>query len=185
MSSRWAGFAALILGLTTALVCMTQPTHANDDEDYDLVKIGFRVAPVPLNLRHKDPDLVGLGSYLVNVASDCNGCYTADPATEYAPRGNPYFNQHARVNTATYLGGGQDFGQLISGSAEIVSRNLTPDKTGRPEGGHTLKEFMQICEPVWIWTTCIQLARVTMQTAYPFHSMEHCYKSCHGLRSVT
>ena len=27
---------------------------------------GFRIAPVHLNLAHKDLDLVGLGSYLVN-----------------------------------------------------------------------------------------------------------------------
>jgi hypothetical protein len=26
----------------------------------------------------------------------------------------------------------------------IVSRNLTPDKSGLPEGGHTLAEFIQI-----------------------------------------
>jgi hypothetical protein len=27
---------------------------------------------------------------------------------------------------------------------DIISRNLTPDKNGRPEGGHTLKEFKDI-----------------------------------------
>lgn len=48
------------------------------------------------------------------------------------------------MNPATYLGGGQDFGVLIPGSAHIVTRNLTPDKTGRSEGGHTLPEFKLI-----------------------------------------
>lgn len=33
---------------------------------------------------------------------------------------------------AAYLGGRQDFGPLVPGSAHIVSRNLTPDKTARP-----------------------------------------------------
>ena len=29
-------------------------------------------------------------------------------------------------------------------TAHIVSRNLTPDKTGRPKAGHTFEEFKQI-----------------------------------------
>ena len=37
-----------------------------------------------------------------------------------------------------YLGYGSYLGPLI------VSRNLTPDKTGLPEGGHTLAQFTQI-----------------------------------------
>jgi hypothetical protein len=119
--------------------------HANSQDGESRVQIGFRVAPVRLNLKHKDADLVGYGSYLVNVASDCNGCHTAEPASEFLQTGNPYFGVHpARVNTATYLGGGQDFGALIPGSAHIISRNLTPDKTGRPEGGHTYQEFVEI-----------------------------------------
>lgn len=48
----------------------------------------------------------------------------------------------------TYLAGGQDFGPAIPGPGyvgpDIISRNLTPDKTGLPEGGHTLSQFMQI-----------------------------------------
>jgi hypothetical protein len=68
------------------------------------------------------------------------------------PPGNPYllkvpagpFSGRKIVNAATYLGGGNDFGPLIEGSAHIVTRNLTPDKTGRPEGGHTFAEFRLI-----------------------------------------
>jgi hypothetical protein len=48
------------------------------------------------------------------------------------------------VNQATYLGGGRDFGPLIPGTPDIVSRNLTPDKTGKPEGGRSFAEFRQI-----------------------------------------
>lgn len=48
------------------------------------------------------------------------------------------------INPATYLGGGRDFGPVVPGSADIISRNLTPDKTGLPEGGRTFAEFVQI-----------------------------------------
>jgi len=58
-------------------------------------------------------------------------------------------NQPKQVNPATYLGGGQVFGTVDFGPPGpddplIISRNLTPDKTGRPEGGHTLSEFKEI-----------------------------------------
>jgi hypothetical protein len=107
------------------------------------IEKGFSIAPVPLNLHGKDEALVGLGSYLVNTMA-CNGCHSAGPPTEYAPGGSPFFGQPKKVNPATYMGGGRDFGPLIPGSASIVSRNLTPDKTGLAEGGHTLAEFRQI-----------------------------------------
>jgi hypothetical protein len=60
--------------------------------------------------------------------------------------GNPYFGQPAVVNPATYLGGGRDFGAYPGPGPfpHIISRNLTPDKTGLPEGGHTLQDFVQI-----------------------------------------
>lgn len=49
----------------------------NDHESR--VRIGFSIAPVPLNLKGKDRELVGLGSYWVNAVSDCNFCHTAGP----------------------------------------------------------------------------------------------------------
>jgi hypothetical protein len=57
--------------------------------------------------------------------------------------------QPKKVNPATDLGGGQIFGTADGGPPGpgdplIVSRNLTPDKTGRAEGGHTLSEFITI-----------------------------------------
>jgi hypothetical protein len=107
---------------------------------------GFEIAPVPLNIKGKDRELVGLGSYLVNAVASCNDCHSAGPATEYAPGGNPYFkgNPPKVVNQATYLGGGRNFGALIPGTPEIVSRNLTPDRTGRPVGGLSFAEFREI-----------------------------------------
>lgn len=124
-------------------------THAEDwDRDSDGARIrrGFEIAPVPLDLRGKNRELVGLGSYLVNAVADCNGCHSAGPATEYASGGNPYFkgNPPKAVNQATYLAGGRNFGSLLPGTPAIISRNLTPDKTARPVGGRTFAEFLQI-----------------------------------------
>jgi len=127
--------------------------HADDDDTDPRIKIGFKIAPVPLNLTGKDRDLVGLGSYLVNAVADCNGCHTAGgpPNFNYAQGGNPYFGQPQVVDPTVYLSGGQNFGPVgtptgpngYSGPA-MITRNLTPDKNGRPEGGHTLAEFTKI-----------------------------------------
>ncbi len=147
-----AAFATLIVA---GLVIGPQRGRADSDKsDHDdqsghseesKIKIGFEIAPVPLNLKGKNRSLVGLGSYIVNAQADCNGCHSAGPQFEYAPGGNPYFGNHpAKVNPDVYLGGGDDFGPLIPGSAHIISRNLTPDKTGRPEGGNTFGQFLQI-----------------------------------------
>jgi hypothetical protein len=120
--------------------------QASDEGNEALeIRRGFAIAPVPLNLEGKDRNLVGLGSYIVHAQGDCNGCHSAGPATEFAPGGNPYFGQPAVVNPATYLGGGRDFGPFPApGFPNIISRNLTPDKTGRPEGGNTFEQFVQI-----------------------------------------
>jgi hypothetical protein len=145
---------AKVTGAIAALVAIIfagmsmRPTRAlaDDDESESRIQIGFRIAPVPLNLAGKNRALVGLGSYLVNAVADCNGCHSAGPATEFAPGGNPYFGQPTTINPATYLGGGRDFGPFPGPGPfpNIISRNLTPDKTGMPEGGHTFDEFLQI-----------------------------------------
>jgi len=118
--------------------------QAQVSDDTARIQQGLAIAPVPLNLVGLDPNLVGLGSYLVNAVGDCNGCHSAGAATEFATGGNPFFGQSKVINKATYLGGGRDFGALVPGSAHIISRNLTPDKTGMPEGGRTFAEFVQI-----------------------------------------
>jgi len=113
------------------------------------IRIGFAIAPVPLNLDGKNPALVGLGSYIVNTEG-CNDCHSAGPATEYVPSGNPYFGRPKQVNASKYLGGGRDFGPLgVPGnlSAHIISRNLTPapdNETGLPGGDITYEKFFQI-----------------------------------------
>lgn len=96
------------------------------------IKQGFKIAPVLLNLKNKNTDLVGYGSYLVNAIGGCNDCHT-NPS--YLPGGDPFLGQAKKVNAEHYLGGGQHFGPFIS-------RNLTPEN-GLP-AGHTLDEFKQI-----------------------------------------
>lgn len=141
LSQKLAGAA----GLLAALGLVLTPSQAGSETEQSLARIGLKIAPVPLNLQGKNVELVGYGSYLVNAAGDCNGCHSAGPQTEYVSGGNPYFSQKPTVvNPATYLGGGRDFGQLIPGSANIVSRNLTPDKTGLPAGGRTFAEFRTV-----------------------------------------
>jgi hypothetical protein len=153
------GSAMSALFLAVALF-LAPRGHANTgDGDYgegndSRVKIGFEIAPVHLTLEGKDPELVGLGSYIVNAVADCNGCHSAGPATEYiVPTGNPYFlsppfTGKQMINPATYLAGGQDFGPFpgppLPSIPHLYSRNLTPDNTGLPEGGHTFEQFVQI-----------------------------------------
>jgi hypothetical protein len=173
------GVVALAGPLSTSPTVQAQDNGSSDEEQ--LVRIGYAIAPVPLNLEGKNRDLVGLGSFIVNAQADCNGCHTAGgpPNFNYANNGNPYFlNQPlgTKTDSNTYLAGGTPFGQAVPSSASvggfpsgsippsyppdgysidpttgfpyagpvIISRNLTPDRNGRPEGGRTLAEFKQI-----------------------------------------
>jgi len=161
---RMAAGAVLILMVVGVLTLVSSPGRADGDRgdhdrgdghgNLDKVLIGLRIAPVPLNMTHKDRNLVGLGSYIVNAVGDCNGCHSAGPETEYTPTGNPVLfappsqtvHMTKQVNPATYLGGGQDFGPYPAPDSplHIYSRNLTPDDTGKPEGGNSLYDFMVI-----------------------------------------
>jgi len=136
--------------ILAGMMTNSKRVSAHDDDRIDESKIqqGFEIAPVPLNLKGKNRALVGLGSYIVNAVGDCNGCHSAGPATELVPSGNPYllsppFTGKKEVNGRTYLGGGRDFGPYFS-LPHLYSRNLTPDKTGMPAGGHTYQEFVEI-----------------------------------------
>jgi hypothetical protein len=129
---------------------------ANDNngaqDEREMIQIGMTTAAstgIHLNITSQDTDLVGLGSYIVNVTSDCNLCHSpAFITTSFTPNGNPYllppvYSGHKMVDPTVYLGGNQNFGPPAPGYANIISRNLTPDKTGQPEG-HTLAQFIQI-----------------------------------------
>lgn len=110
----------------------------DDDQggsDEARIQRGLEIAPVQLKLTRNNRDRVGLGSYLVNAAGGCNDCHTNPP---YAAGHDPFLGEPKQVNAAAYLGGGTFFGPFF------VSRNLTPDKTGRPEGGASFREFKAI-----------------------------------------
>jgi hypothetical protein len=152
--------AATTVGLLVvgAMVLTSPRAHADSKADTkaeDLAEIGLSIAPVKLTYKPENRELVGLGSFIVNAQADCNGCHTSNPATEYQAGGNPYLKQHPTVvNPATYLAGGQDFGPVGGGitngnplpgpGPDIISRNLTPDKTGMAAGGTTFAHFLDI-----------------------------------------
>jgi hypothetical protein len=140
----------LAVALTSCVAIFSGAAFSQQGVDPELqtkIAKGFAIAPVPLNLAGRDSNLVGYGSYLINAVGDCNGCHTKDAQTEYANGGNPYFGQYPKVNSATYLGGGSDFGAFPDPTGpfpHIVTRNLTPDKSGKPAGGLALSDFMLI-----------------------------------------
>lgn len=140
---------ALILSATVLLGTVLFPSprlHAFQPSSSDArIVAGYRIAPVKLHTQGLNPALVGIGSYIVNAQADCNGCHTSpDYGPEYSTDptlvGN---NPPGVVNAAAYLGGGSFFA-TFPGGANIFSRNLTPDVSGKPEGGHTLQEFLNI-----------------------------------------
>jgi hypothetical protein len=166
LASRIAPVATLGAGILIGSLWIRSP-HVEAqavDTVSALAQIGMAIAPVPLNLTGKDPQMVGLGSYLVNAIGDCNGCHTGGgpPNFNYTATGNPYFNSlnlflgsplapTPKVDPTVYLSGGSDFGPVgtptgpnMYAGPDIIARNLTPDYTGTPEGGMTLQQFMQI-----------------------------------------
>ncbi len=143
--------AFTVATLAGAMMVTFSPARADSSQTDSRIQIGYNIAPVTLNTNGLNPALVGIGSYIVNAQADCNGCHNSpDLGGEWAAGGSPYFGQPKVVNTKGYLGGGSLFGPFpgkgINGNGQLVvySRNLTPDATGRPEGGHTLQEFITI-----------------------------------------
>ena len=147
---KFAGVTVAFAGVVLAGMFLTSPRGKAQDSGDDAasrIEQGFEIAPVPLNLDGKNRSLVGLGSYIVNGPGDCNACHNPGPGNnQFLPGGNPFFGQPKIINPATYLGGGRDFGPFdkMQLSAHIISRNLTPDKTGLPEGGRSFSEFLLI-----------------------------------------
>jgi hypothetical protein len=168
-----AAFVAIVLAGMLGSSRRVQAVDDDEERNESKIRIGFEIAPVHLNLDDKDHDLVGLGSYIVNAVADCNGCHNAGPGNnQFLRDGNPFFGLPTKINQATYLGGGRDFGALdkLQLSAHIISRNLTPDKTGRPEGGRSFSDFLLImrtgadldhlhpnCPPGVLNTGCVPL----------------------------
>jgi hypothetical protein len=73
----------VVVSAALAFVAPSGSSYAADNNgdniDTSLIQQGFDASPIPpekLNLMGKNPAMVGLGSYLVNGAADCNGCHT-------------------------------------------------------------------------------------------------------------
>jgi hypothetical protein len=117
-----------ILAVSTELLFATCISHADDDSDgasnATRARIGLEIAPVPLNLRGKNRELVGIGSYIVNAQGACNDCHTHP---SFMPGGDPFRGEPEVINSEQYLTGGRQFGPF-------TSANLTPDQFGRPAG---------------------------------------------------
>jgi hypothetical protein len=123
-----AAIAAVLVGSTVTLYAQDQlqdqSSKHDDQSDRSRVRQGFAISPVPLSLRKKNRELVGLGSYLVNAAGGCNDCHTRP---NFMAGGDPYQGQATVINAEEYLTGGRQFGPF-------TSANLTPDQDGRPAG---------------------------------------------------
>ena len=63
----------LVYGNT--LLAEDHRSHNNDTERHR-IEVGFKIAPVPLHFNHKNWELVGLGSYILNAQGGCNDCHT-------------------------------------------------------------------------------------------------------------
>lgn len=114
---------------------------------------GFEISPIPkslLNLKGKNHDLVGLGSYLVNAAGDCSGCHVLRSfcLTAHYPTmatllpgrlrtKAPLGPLSAHYNAAHYLAGGQCFGPFMA-------RDITPDPTSGLPADLTLDDFVAV-----------------------------------------
>ncbi|HET9374175.1 MAG TPA: hypothetical protein VFO40_04345 [Chthoniobacterales bacterium] len=141
--------SAAVVGLFATVTIISNSPLKGDDNDRNRgdreredegeleVQTGFQIVPpnIKLNLKGKDIELVGLGSYIVNAQGGCNDCHTCP---SYAPGHNPFpppvgVSGDGQINSANYLAGGVPFGVA-------VSANLTPDATGKP-AGLTLEQF--------------------------------------------
>jgi hypothetical protein len=133
-----AAVAALFATLT---IISNSPLKGDaNDRLSEKAQRGFGISPVKLNLKDKDPELVGLGSYIVNAQAACSDCHTCP---SYVPGHNPFpapfgVSGDGQINSLNYLAGGTPFGPPPP--VGVVSANLTPDFTGKPHG-LTLEQF--------------------------------------------
>ena len=115
-----AGTGLALFGLAEILLMSPHGQAQDWSDDQSRIQQGFAIAPVPLNLNGKNSSqvaLVGLGSYLVNGANDCNFCHTSGgpPNFNFLSMHNPYFlNQGPkRTDPSQYLAGGAPFGTAL------------------------------------------------------------------------
>src|SRR4030095_14717746 len=118
---------ALLLIAMAAVAVLPIVTQGDDDNsraERKRIQQGFAIAPVHLNFRSQDRDLVGLGSYIVNAQALCADCHSCPT---YAPGHNPLNGGDGQSNQTTYLAGGVPFGPFFAA-------NITPDASGKPAG---------------------------------------------------
>ena len=105
-------------------------------DEQSKIQQGFAImqsSGIPLDMKGKNPSLVGLGSYIVNSQGDCNGCHGN---LSWAAGHDPFQGQPAQLSATGYLVGGAPlFGPVF------VPRNLTPNGAGLP-AGMTLDQFI-------------------------------------------
>jgi hypothetical protein len=121
--------ASLLIGVAKSGHAQLPPGPQSDSR----IQQGFAIAPVHLNLENKNRALVGLGSYLVNAVGACNACHTCP---SFTPGHSPFAGGDGQINAGSYLAGGVPFGPF-------VSRNITPDGSGKP-AGLTFDEFLSL-----------------------------------------
>lgn len=101
---------------------------------------GRKISPVPLDLKGLNPELVYIGSYLVNAQLSCNDCHTCPSyrgSNPYTVGGKGLGNGPTPINSMNFLSGGTPF---QTGTTTISSPNLTPDSSGKP-GGMSFAQF--------------------------------------------
>ena len=130
-------FVLSVLGAAATTIFLIPPGLAQGvPDEQSKIRQGFAIVQtsgIPLDLKGKNPALVGLGSYIVNAQADCNGCH-GNP--QWAPGGNPFLGEPPVVAVNGYLVGGAGlFGPVF------VPRNLTPNAAGLP-AGMTLEQFI-------------------------------------------
>jgi hypothetical protein len=123
------GVTALSLGAIRVVAVRGQEDPLSHE-----ARIGLGIAPLPLDLRGKDRELVGLGSYIVNAQGGCNDCH--NNGTQYLAGGNPFLGQPKRINAAGYLVGGA----VVFG---VTAPNLRPELGTTPPlpVGRTFQQF--------------------------------------------
>jgi hypothetical protein len=109
-AKRIQATAAVVVFFATVTIISNSPLKGDDSNRTfgEKVQIGFSISPVKLNLKDKDPELVGLGSYIVNAQDGCNDCHTCP---SYTPGHNPFpapfgVSGDGQINSANYLSGG-------------------------------------------------------------------------------
>jgi hypothetical protein len=132
------GVTALSLGMISVGMgknLKDQGKHLKDQLSAE-ARIGLRIAPVSLDLRGKNRELVGLGSYIVNAQGGCNDCH--NNGTQYLPGGNPFLGQPKQVNTAGYLQGGA---VVFGVTAPPILPEVSPGKKPPLPVGRTYQQF--------------------------------------------